>query len=276
MPSARVPLGRAGRHTPSFVTRAATVAPWSGWWGRRRASRTSRSGSVWEQLCRHGAGRDRAHPEHAPDVRLEGPRARPRRAHARRRRRRRRGQGRQRLGRRRGAWWTSGGTRRSRDPTRSTSAATAKYALRTYVEARPAVERAGTAASRWGHAIVVPYSDFADDFATPDCPRWSMHGRRRPGRPRRPTARRRARCRRHASACRRATTSSSSSRSSPAAASRSYDVGRRGRRARGRRRPAHPGAGHAPVGHPAAQAGRGPRRSRQRQDGPGPDRRPRS
>jgi hypothetical protein len=29
----------------------------------------------------------------------------------------------------------------------------------------------------WAHALVAPFSDFADDFETPDCPRWTVHGR---------------------------------------------------------------------------------------------------
>lgn len=30
---------------------------------------------------------------------------------------------------------------------------------------------------RYAHAVVTPYTDFDEDFATPDCPRWSIHGR---------------------------------------------------------------------------------------------------
>src|SRR5690606_36368077 len=30
---------------------------------------------------------------------------------------------------------------------------------------------------RFGHSIVLPYTDVDDDFATPDCPRWAIHGR---------------------------------------------------------------------------------------------------
>ena len=74
-----------------------------------------------------------------------------------------------------GQWWTGGGTRRSRirpvDQCRD-----GKYALRTFVEGDPRW-RARHSRVRWGHAIVVPYTDVADDFATPDCPRWMISGR---------------------------------------------------------------------------------------------------
>jgi hypothetical protein len=51
----------------------------------------------------------------------------------------------------------------------------AKYALRSYVEADP---RWGSRSRiRWGHAIVLPYLSLADDFSTPDCPRWAAVGR---------------------------------------------------------------------------------------------------
>ena len=58
------------------------------------------------------------------------------------------------------------------DPVRQ---AVGKYAVRDYVEADPrwrTAQRVGL-----GHAVVTPYSAFPDDFAAPDCPRWSLHDR---------------------------------------------------------------------------------------------------
>ncbi len=54
-------------------------------------------------------------------------------------------------------------------------ARTTKYAVRDYAARDPRWGRRNHIA--WGHAIVTPYSDFPDDFATPDCPRWSLHDR---------------------------------------------------------------------------------------------------
>jgi hypothetical protein len=74
-----------------------------------------------------------------------------------------------------GQWWSGGGTRRSRvrpvDQCRD-----GKYALRTFVEEDPRW-KGRRSRVRWGHAVVVPYTDVADDFATPDCPRWMISGR---------------------------------------------------------------------------------------------------
>jgi len=74
-----------------------------------------------------------------------------------------------------GQWWSGGGTRRNRvrpvDQCRD-----GKYALRTFVEDDPRWKGRHSRV-RWGHAIVVPYTDVADDFATPDCPRWMISGR---------------------------------------------------------------------------------------------------
>ena len=75
-----------------------------------------------------------------------------------------------------GRWWSG---RRHRDAAgsgRSSSARDGKYALRTFVEADPRWKNCHSRV-RWGHAIVVPYTDLADDFATPDCPRWMISGR---------------------------------------------------------------------------------------------------
>lgn len=49
-----------------------------------------------------------------------------------------------------------------------------KYAVKEYVEADPGWSR-GTIA--WAHAVVTPYSTFPEDFALPECPRWSLHDR---------------------------------------------------------------------------------------------------
>ena len=74
-----------------------------------------------------------------------------------------------------GQWWSGGGTRRNRvrpvDQCRD-----GKYALRTFVEDDPRWKGRHSRV-RWGHAVVVPYTDVADDFATPDCPRWMISGR---------------------------------------------------------------------------------------------------
>jgi hypothetical protein len=54
-------------------------------------------------------------------------------------------------------------------------AARSKYAWREYVEADARWGSRGRIA--WAHGVVTPYSDFPDDFATPDCPRWLLHDR---------------------------------------------------------------------------------------------------
>ena len=52
---------------------------------------------------------------------------------------------------------------------------TTKYAFRDYVARDPRWNHRNHVA--WGHAVVTPFSDFPADFATPDCPRWSLHDR---------------------------------------------------------------------------------------------------
>lgn len=52
-----------------------------------------------------------------------------------------------------------------------------KYALREYVERDPRWRDSSRTRVRWGHAIVVPFTNVADDFTTPDCPRWMISGR---------------------------------------------------------------------------------------------------
>ena len=49
-----------------------------------------------------------------------------------------------------------------------------KYALRDYLEHDP---RWPGLRLGWGHALVAPYSSFSEHFATPDCPRWTLHDR---------------------------------------------------------------------------------------------------
>src|SRR4051812_26880668 len=74
-----------------------------------------------------------------------------------------------------GRWWSGGGARRSRvRPVEQCR--DGKYALRAFVEADPRWKNRRSRV-RFGHAVVVPFTDVADDFATPDCPRWMISGR---------------------------------------------------------------------------------------------------
>ena len=74
-----------------------------------------------------------------------------------------------------GHWWSGGGARRSRvRPVEQCR--DGKYALRDFVEADPRWKNRRSRV-RFGHAVVVPFTDIADDFATPDCPRWMISGR---------------------------------------------------------------------------------------------------
>ena len=52
-----------------------------------------------------------------------------------------------------------------------------KYALRAYIERDPRWKHSSRTRVRFGHSIVLPYTDVDEDFATPDCPRWTIHGR---------------------------------------------------------------------------------------------------
>jgi len=52
-----------------------------------------------------------------------------------------------------------------------------KYALRAYIERDPRWKGSSRTRVRFGHAISAPYTDLADDFETPDCPRWMISGR---------------------------------------------------------------------------------------------------
>ncbi|MEA5116477.1 MAG: NERD domain-containing protein/DEAD/DEAH box helicase [Propionicimonas sp.] len=51
----------------------------------------------------------------------------------------------------------------------------AVYALRHYVEADP--RWVGRTRIRWSHHVVLARTTLADDFATPDCPRWQISGK---------------------------------------------------------------------------------------------------
>ena len=50
----------------------------------------------------------------------------------------------------------------------------ATYALRHYVESDP--RWSGRSRIRWSHHVVLARTNLADDFATPDCPRWQVSG----------------------------------------------------------------------------------------------------
>ncbi|HEX8973800.1 NERD domain-containing protein [Oryzihumus sp.] len=70
---------------------------------------------------------------------------------------------------------TARGETRVIDPVRQVR--DTQYALRRYVESDPRWKGSSRGRVRWGHAVVVPWSDVDEDFALPDCPRWSIHGK---------------------------------------------------------------------------------------------------
>jgi len=70
---------------------------------------------------------------------------------------------------------SSGGRTRAIDPV--TQARQNMYALRRYVETDPRWKGSSRGWVRWAHAVVLPWADLDDDFALPDCPRWSVNGR---------------------------------------------------------------------------------------------------
>ncbi|MBW8172950.1 NERD domain-containing protein [Ornithinimicrobium sp. Arc0846-15] len=75
-----------------------------------------------------------------------------------------------------GRWFQGGGTSRHEiHPVKQ--AHDGKYALRHYVENDPRWRNSSRTRVRWAHCVVTPYTDIADDFAMPDCPRWAIHGR---------------------------------------------------------------------------------------------------
>lgn len=70
-------------------------------------------------------------------------------------------------------WWQKGRTgTHSIRPVEQ--AMRVKYAVRDYVENDPRWARTRVS---WAHAVVTPYSQVLEDFAAPDCPRWSVRGR---------------------------------------------------------------------------------------------------
>ncbi len=72
------------------------------------------------------------------------------------------------------SWWQQ--SRRGRKRIAPVDQArTTKYAIRDYVAGDARWSRRHVA---WVHGVIAPYSDFPDDFAAPDCPRWAVHGRR--------------------------------------------------------------------------------------------------
>jgi hypothetical protein len=52
-----------------------------------------------------------------------------------------------------------------------------KYAVREYVEMDSRWRTSSRSRVRWAHSMVLPYSQLLEDFAMPDCPRWSVHDR---------------------------------------------------------------------------------------------------
>ncbi len=65
---------------------------------------------------------------------------------------------------------TQGGEKRRCDPAKQ--AMLTKYAVRDYVEHDPRWSTSSRTRIVWAHAIVTPHSEFRDDFAAPECPRW--------------------------------------------------------------------------------------------------------
>lgn len=52
-----------------------------------------------------------------------------------------------------------------------------KFALRAYVEGDPRWRDSSRTRIRWGHHVVLPFTDLPADFATPDCPRSMISGK---------------------------------------------------------------------------------------------------
>ena len=74
------------------------------------------------------------------------------------------------------AWFTHAGDQH-REIHPVDQARDGKYALRAYIERDPRWKHSSRTRVRFGHSIVLPYTDVDEDFATPDCPRWTIHGR---------------------------------------------------------------------------------------------------
>lgn len=75
-----------------------------------------------------------------------------------------------------GQWWQGAGARRRRihpvDQARD-----GQYALRRYIETDERWQHSSRTRVRWAHAVVTPYTSVDEGFATPDCPRQTIHGR---------------------------------------------------------------------------------------------------
>ncbi|WP_141784589.1 nuclease-related domain-containing DEAD/DEAH box helicase [Ornithinicoccus hortensis] len=74
-----------------------------------------------------------------------------------------------------GAWRQGSGPGRTRRIWPVDQAMAGKHALRKYVEADPRWRDSSRTRVRWAHGVVTAYSRIADDFATPECPRWMVH-----------------------------------------------------------------------------------------------------
>jgi hypothetical protein len=53
-----------------------------------------------------------------------------------------------------------------------------KYAVRSYVENDQRWRASSRTRVVWAHAVVAPHSEFHEDFASPECPQWPIHGER--------------------------------------------------------------------------------------------------
>ena len=76
-----------------------------------------------------------------------------------------------------GRWIQTSGGHPAREVHPVDQARDTKYALRHYIESDPRWRDTSRTRVRFGHAVVAPHTDLDEDFATPDCPRWSIHGR---------------------------------------------------------------------------------------------------
>lgn len=75
-----------------------------------------------------------------------------------------------------GSWW-QGSSDRARRVHPVNQARDGKYALRAYAERDARWRDSSRTRVRWAHAVVTPNTAVDADFATPDCPRWTIHGR---------------------------------------------------------------------------------------------------
>lgn len=76
-----------------------------------------------------------------------------------------------------GTWWTGNARNPRRQRIRPVDQARGgKYALREYVERDPRWRDSSRTRVRWGHMVVLPFTEVHEDFATPDCPRRMLAG----------------------------------------------------------------------------------------------------